>query len=160
MKSRKTYYDRKISKKNKINELKPFQRKVNVIFKVLKKGRSYKIKKSGNFVSECLIGDDTGSILLTVWNEDIEMLEQGEYFTLFDGYVNIHGDKLKLNKPKYGEIEPSLDQRYEINTENNLSMKKYDRALTLLQTKTVTPEMMHNKFNLGQDNVKIIGMDS
>ena len=88
------------------------------------------------------------------------MLESDEYFALCDGYVNIHNNKLKLNKLNYGEIEPSPDQGYKINKQNNMSSKKYDRALTLLQTKTITPEMMHNNFNVGQDNVRIIGMDS
>lgn len=159
MTKRKTYYEREIAQKNKINDLKPFQKHVNVIFKVLRKLRTRKIQKNNTFVSECLIGDDTGTMLLTVWNEDIGMLEVGEYFTLYGGYVNIHREKLKLNKTKYGEIEPCLNQDYEINTENNLSSKKYDEALTLLKTKKPSPEAVNSSYNLGQDNVKIIGME-
>ena len=160
MTRQKTYFDRWTTKKDKITDLKPFQQRVNVIFKVLKKERSHRIRKNNASVSECLIGDDTGSILLTVWNEDIEMLEQGEYFALYDGYVNIHNSKLKLNKKKFGEIEPALDQGFEINHDNNLSNKQYDETLTLLKTKIFTKESLHNGFNLGQDNVKIVGMDS
>lgn len=160
MNRQKTYLDRKMAKKNKITNLQPFQQKVNVIFKVIKKGYSHRVKSNGSSVAECLIGDDTGTILLTVWDEDIEMLEQGEYFALYDGYVNIHHSRIKLNKKRYGEIEPALDQGYEINYDFNRSKERYDEALTLLQTKMFTRESMHNKFNLGQDNVKIVGMDS
>ena len=159
MNTQKTYYDRKMSQKNKITELVPFQRRVNVLFKVLKKGYIRRIRKNGKSVSECLIADDTGSILLTVWDEDIEMLETGEYFALYGGYVNIHNNKLKLNKSRYGEIEPCPDQGFELNIENNLSKKDYDRTMTLLQSKMISPEAINRNFNIGQDNVKIIGMD-
>ena len=76
------------------------------------------------------------------------MLETGEYFELYDGYVNIHNNKLKLNKKRYGEIEPILDKGLEINTENNLSDKTYDQTMTLLQTKKVNPEMLENDINI------------
>lgn len=159
MRTRKSYFDRIESKKSKINELEPFQQKINVIFKVLRKGRTRKIQKNNTNVCEFLVADDTGTILLTVWNEDIEMLEQGEYFALYDGYINIHRNKLKLNKRRYGEIEPCPDQEYEINIENNLSERNYDETLTLLNSKTLSSEAITKDLNIGQGNVKIVGMN-
>ena len=159
MNKRKSYLDREENKKSKINDLEPFQQNINILFKVLRKTRTRKIQKNNTNVCECLIADDTGSILLTVWNDDIEMLEQGEYFALYDGYINIHRNKLKLNKKKFGEIEPCPDQGYEINSDNNLSNKNYDETLTLLNSKTVTPDMITKDLNIGQGNVKIVGMN-
>ena len=103
-----------------------------------------------------MVADDTGSVLLTVWDEVIEMLEPDEYFALYDGYVNIHNTKLKLNKGKYGEIEPCPDQGYDINLENNISNKKYDRTLTLLQSRGISHELLEQNFNIVQYNVKNI----
>lgn len=160
MRNTKSYYDRKMSTKSKITDLEPFKGKIHLLFKCIKKGHSKHIKKNGHTVCECLIADDTGSVLLTVWDEDIEMLEPGEYFEIFDGFVTIHNSKLKLKKMRYGEIEPCPEQDYDINLENNISDKKYDRTLTLLQTRGISPEALAGHFNIGQDNVKIIGIDN
>ena len=160
MNTQHTYYERKNMKKSKIKDLEPFQRNLNLVFKVIKKGYSKRIHKTGSFVSECLIADDTGAILLTVWDEDIEMLETGEYFSISKGYVNIHRNKLKLNKKRYGQIEPYPDQGYDINMDNNLSNEIYDRTMTLLKSRNISPEMVGNQVNLGQDNVKIVGMNN
>lgn len=159
MRKAKSYYDRKIAVKSKITDLEPFKEHINLLFKVIKKGRWKKIQKNGHSLCECLVADDTGSVLLTVWDEVIEMLEPDEYFALYDGYVNIHNTKLKLNKGKYGEIEPCPDQGYDINLENNISNKKYDRTLTLLQSRGISHELLDHNFNIGQDNVKIIRID-
>ena len=155
-----SYLDRKQLKKTKIADLEPFQKNINLIFKVIKKGYARRIRKTGSSVSECLIADDTGSILLTVWDEDIEMLETGEYFSINKGYTDIHRNHLKLNKKRYGQIEPCPDQEYEIYTENNLSNKTYDRTMTLLQTRNISPELINNNGNIGQDNVKILGLNN
>lgn len=158
MNTKKTQYQRYLTKKNKIGNIEPFQRNLNIIFKVIKKGYTRKTR-NGSFVSECLVADDTGSILLTVWDEDIAMLEPGEYFALYNGYVNIHRNKLKLNKKRYGDIEPHPNQHFDVNLENNLSKKKYDRAMTLLKSKSVASDAIGNDMNIAQDNVKIVGMD-
>ena len=155
MNYKQTYYERKLMKKNKIFELKPFQGGVNLIFKVLKKGYVRKIRKNDSLVSECLIGDDTGTILLTVWDEDIEMLESGEYYSISNGFVNIHRGNLKLNKKRNGEIEPFPSQDYEINSQNNLSKEKYDEAMTILKTEDVSSKVLSHGININQDNIKI-----
>lgn len=160
MQYKRTYLERKNLQKAKIGDIIPYQGKINLIFKVIKKGYTRKIKKNGTHVSECLVADDTGSILLTVWDEDIEMLEVGEYFSLSDGYATIHRNKLVLNKKRYGEIEPYPDQGFDVNTDNNLSKKIYDQTMTLLNSKNLTPEMVTKGINIGQDNVKIVGMNS
>ena len=148
-----------MARKTKIKEIEPFQRGLTIVFKVIKKKYVRKTRKDGNYVCECLIADDTGSILLTLWNENVIMVEEGEYFILYDGYAKIHRSKLKVNIRRYGDIEPYLDQGYDINTKNNLSKKKYDQSLTLLQSKEVSSDIINNDLNIQQDNVRVIGMD-
>lgn len=46
MNTTETYLDRKISKKTKITDIKPFQKRINLIFKVIKKGYVRKIQKT------------------------------------------------------------------------------------------------------------------
>ena len=79
-------------------------------------------------VTEALVGDSSGSVLLTLWNEDIDKMEIGHIYQLTNGYTTIFRGSLRLNAGRYGSIEEVEDaEEIEINTENNLSDKIYEQ---------------------------------
>ncbi|MHA1298647.1 MAG: hypothetical protein ACTSO9_04290, partial [Candidatus Helarchaeota archaeon] len=63
----------------KIKDLKGDSKKVNIEVKIIKKTSEREVynKKKGKYqrVGEFLIGDETGSFVLTVWDSEIEKIE-------------------------------------------------------------------------------------
>jgi replication factor A1 len=113
----------------KIEELTPRSKRVNLAFKVLEKNDVKNVRskrdRTPHAVTESLVGDDTGTILLTLWDEDIEKIEVGTTYKLENGYITIFKGTIRLNIGRYGEIE-EFSEDIEVNTENNMSEKVYD----------------------------------
>ncbi|MFX1255331.1 MAG: single-stranded DNA-binding protein [Promethearchaeota archaeon] len=111
----------------KIEELTPFAKRIQVSFKIISKGEIREItsKRSGETHEICdiQVADSTGSIVLTLWNNDIEMVEESKDYTLSNGYVNVFQNSMRLSKGKYGVLSEAEEAIDEVNTENNLSEK-------------------------------------
>ncbi len=115
----------------KIGELKPNSRSVNVLGKVVSKGSVKEVPSgrdgSTHRVAEVLLGDETGSIYLTLWDDDIDKVEVGNSVYLKNGYVSLFRGHMRLNVGRYGVLEV-LETPFEgnVNLENNLSEKEYE----------------------------------
>jgi replication factor A1 len=108
----------------KIADVKPLEKRVNVIFQVIEKTEEREItKQSGETHRVCdfQVADDTGSIILTLWNEDIDAMEIDSVYKLQNGFVNVFRNNLRLSKGKYGSIEKDEFVFDEVNEENNRS---------------------------------------
>ena len=115
----------------KIEKLTPDSREVNLIAKVVSKsqvrnvtGRDY----SAHRVADALVGDITGCVNLTLWNDNIDKINEGATIRISNGYVNLFRGKMSLNIGRYGSLE-LLDESpiTEVNTKNNLSDKQYEQ---------------------------------
>lgn len=109
----------------KIEELKPYQKRIQVSFNVQSKGeiREISSKRTGESHNLCdlQVADSTASIILTLWDDDIDKLTEGQSYTLTNGYVNVYQRSMRLAKGKFGELTESEEAIEEINTENNKS---------------------------------------
>ncbi|MFX1537609.1 MAG: hypothetical protein ACFFDI_25690 [Promethearchaeota archaeon] len=112
-------------KQMKIEDIEPFDKGIEVVFKIVEKGKTRAIlsRRSGeiNNVCDITVADSTGAILLTLWNNDIGLVEEGKDYTLLNGYVKVFRNSMRLNKGKYGIISEAEETIDEVNTENNLS---------------------------------------
>jgi len=77
-------------------------------------------------VSEALVGDETGSLLLTLWDNQIDQLSVGDVFEIKNGFTSIFRGSLRLNLGRYGTAEKVEMEIEEVNTENNLSERRYE----------------------------------
>ncbi len=115
----------------KISELKPFDKHVNVLFKVVEVGepRSVTNRNSGETheVADVVVGDETASIILTAWNDTIDDLEEGQTYQLNNGYVTLFRGHMRLSVGKFGQIEPSEDDIAEVNGDVNRSDEEYEQ---------------------------------
>ncbi len=113
----------------KIDELTPRSKRVDILFKVVEKQdiKNVRSKKdrTPHAVTELMIGDDTGIILMTLWDEDIEKVEIGSSYRLENGYITVFKGTIRLNKGRYGEII-KIEEDINVNKENNVSEKIYD----------------------------------
>ncbi|MFB0563813.1 MAG: single-stranded DNA-binding protein [Candidatus Lokiarchaeia archaeon] len=115
-----------------VENLRPGLRSINVKFKVesLNDEREVVSRKSGETlrVTEALVGDSSGSILITLWNEDIDKIQVGQVYQLSNGYTTVFKGSLRLNVGRYGNLEEVEDaEEIEVNSENNLSDKVYEQ---------------------------------
>jgi len=115
----------------KVGELTPQSRAVNVLAKVVSKTEVRNIAAgrdgAAHRVSDALVGDETGCIYLTLWDDNIEKVNDGATILVKNGYVNLFRGNMRLNIGKYGTLEMS-DQPLagEVNTENNVSTQVYE----------------------------------
>ncbi len=113
-----------------VSDLGPRSRKVNVKVKVVEMNEPREVtsRKDGsiNRVTEALVGDDTGVIFLTLWNDDIDRLSVDSALKISNGYCNVFKNSLRLNIGRYGSFE-EIEEDITVNTENNISDRFYEQ---------------------------------
>lgn len=90
----------------KISELKPGMGNVNLEAEVVEVKTPREINKYGRNlrVADVILRDDTGTITLALWNENIEKVSEGKKVKLENGYVNTWQDNIQLTLGKFGKI--------------------------------------------------------
>jgi replication factor A1 len=116
----------------KVGELTPASRAVNVKAKLVSKSevRNIAAGRDGapHNVCDALVGDETGSVYLTLWDDNIEKINEGDTVSIGNGYVTLFRGNMRLNIGRYGTIEVAKEPiTGEVNTENNLSNKVYEQ---------------------------------
>ena len=116
----------------KVGDLTPQSKAVNVTAKVVSKTEIREIPMgrdgSAHKVSDALIGDETGVVYLTLWDDNIEKVNEGDTVRIENGYVTLFKGNIRLNIGKYGKLEPAKEPlAVEVNTENNVSSKTYEQ---------------------------------
>lgn len=111
----------------KIEELKPYAKKVDVTVKALEKNEARdvtsKLDNTEHKVAEALVGDSTGTVLLTLWDDLIDKVEAGKSYKITNGYTSQFKNSLRLNVGRYGQLEESNEDVGEVNKENKLSVE-------------------------------------
>lgn len=116
----------------KIAELTPDSRAVNVLAKVISKSEVRDIAAgrdgSAHRVSDALVADETGCVYLTLWDDNITKVNEGDMVSVKNGYINLFRGNMRLNIGRYGTLEIS-DQALpgEANTTNNISNQVYEQ---------------------------------
>ena len=116
----------------KVGDLTPQSKAVNVTAKVVSKTEIREIPMgrdgSAHKVSDALVGDETGVVYLTLWDDNIEKVNEGDTIRVENGYVTLFKGNIRLNIGKYGKLEPAKEPlAVEVNTENNVSSKTYEQ---------------------------------
>lgn len=116
----------------KVGELTPDSRAVNVLAKVVSKSEIRDIAAgrdgAAHRVSDALVGDETGAVYLTLWDDNITKVNDGDTISVKNGYINLFRGNMRLNIGRYGTLEVSEQALAgEVNTENNVSNKVYDQ---------------------------------
>jgi replication factor A1 len=113
-----------------IGDLKPSSREVDLTFKVVEKAEPKEVqsKTDGQThrVAEATVGDSTGIVLMTLWDDKIDSVEKDKAYALKNGYVSLFNNTIRLNIGRYGELSPT-DAQVQVNMENNVSEKQHER---------------------------------
>jgi len=104
----------------KVIDLKEGLRSVNIIIKLKEIGEPREVRfRDGTThrVATASVGDETGIIRLSLFDQSIEEVAEGEIYELKNGYVSQFQNNLQLNIGKYGEFAKIEHEDFEINTE-------------------------------------------
>ncbi|MEO9294479.1 MAG: DNA-binding protein [Nitrososphaera sp.] len=91
----------------KISELKAGMRNVSVNAKVDSVGqpRTVNLKAGGtNTVADAIISDETGSIKLSLWGDDINKVAAGDRISVENGYINTFKGENSISIGKFGKL--------------------------------------------------------
>ena len=91
----------------KISDLKIGQSKVDVEAEVksIEEPRSFSKFGKEVRVANAIIDDGSGSMKLTLWNDDIDKVKEGSKVKITNGYVNEFNGEKQLTAGKFGKME-------------------------------------------------------
>ncbi|MFA5572120.1 MAG: DNA-binding protein [Crenarchaeota archaeon] len=94
-----------------IKDLQDGMKRVSVEAKVVEKGDVREVKsryKDETYrIVDAVVADETGSIKLTLWNEQIEQVNVGDNLKIENGYVTSFKGENQLNVGKFGKLSVS-----------------------------------------------------
>jgi len=121
--------EQQASVETKIKDLTPQSKRVDVGAKVLEVSEPKDIPgKFGNSrkVAEATISDETGAIVLSLWDTQIGSVAKDDVVEIKNGYVSLVRGHMRLNVGKYGTLAKT-DKPMETNTTLNMSDKEYEQ---------------------------------
>jgi len=92
----------------KIKELKDGMKRVEIEAKVVEIEPAREVmaryKDMVHRVANAKISDDTGTIKLTLWNNQIEQVKQNDTIKVANGYITSFRGEIQLNIGRYGTL--------------------------------------------------------
>jgi len=88
----------------KIADLKPYLKTLNILCIVLEKLGVSK-NSAGDTITQCLVADQSGSIIISLWDDVGDIVKTGDILQLRGGYCTIHKGELKLYVGRHGLLE-------------------------------------------------------
>jgi len=113
----------------KVRDLTPNSKQVNVLAKVVNVGEPKEVM--GKFgdprkVCEAVVGDDTATIILSLWNEQIGSIAKDEIILVDNGYVSLVRGHMRLNVGRYGNLSKSTEAIAEVNQTLDMSQQEFE----------------------------------
>jgi replication factor A1 len=113
----------------KVRDLTPNSKQVNVLAKVVSVGEPKEVM--GKFgdprkVCEATVGDDTATIILSLWNEQIGTIAKDEIILVDNGYVSLVRGHMRLNVGRYGNLSKSTEAIAEVNQSLDMSQQEFE----------------------------------
>ena len=92
----------------KIKELQTGMKQIEVEADVVDKGNARQVQsRFGNQtlnVADAVVQDESGTIKLTLWNEQIDQVNVGDKIKIENGYVTSFKGEIQLNVGKFGKL--------------------------------------------------------
>ncbi|MCW4047808.1 MAG: OB-fold nucleic acid binding domain-containing protein [Candidatus Bathyarchaeota archaeon] len=91
-----------------VKDLRNGMKRVSIEAKVIEKGNPREVmsryKDETYRVADAVIADETGSIKLTLWNEQIDQVNVDDTVKIENGYVTSFKGEIQLNVGKFGKL--------------------------------------------------------
>lgn len=93
---------------------------------VLQKGRPDGPQVRQMRIAECLVGDETGMIVFTARNEQVDIVKPDTTVILRNAKIDMFKGSMRLAVDKWGRIEVTDQADFSVKTDNNLSLVEYE----------------------------------
>ncbi|MBA0743869.1 hypothetical protein Gogos_006523 [Gossypium gossypioides] len=93
---------------------------------VLQKGRADGPQVRQMRIAECLVGDETGMIIFTARNEQVDLMKEGATVTLRNAKIDMFKGSMRLAVDKWGRVEVDEPASVNVKEDNNLSLIEYE----------------------------------
>lgn len=93
---------------------------------VLQKGRPVSSQVRQMRIAECLVGDETGVIVFTARNEQVDLMKAGSTVILRNAKIDMFRGSMRLAVDKWGRVEVTEDADFKVTEDNNLSLVEYE----------------------------------
>ncbi|PON92770.1 Nucleic acid-binding, OB-fold containing protein [Trema orientale] len=116
----------------KVDQLKPGTGGHTLVVKVLssntvsQKGRSASQHLRQTRIAECLVGDETGTILFTARNDQVDLMKPGTTIILRNAKIDMFKGSMRLAVDKWGRVEVTEPAQFVVKEDNNLSLVEYE----------------------------------
>ncbi|KAL5202246.1 hypothetical protein ABZP36_013198 [Zizania latifolia] len=77
-------------------------------------------------IAECLVGDETGVIVFTARNEQVDLLKPGSTVILRNARIDMFKGSMRLAVDKWGRVEVTEPANFAVKEDNNLSLVEYE----------------------------------
>jgi len=79
-------------------------------------------------LADITVGDDSGIVTCTLWDETIDRVSEGSTYVLKNGYVNVFQGQMRLALGKWGSIEDTEEviELDSVNSENDRSKEQHE----------------------------------
>ncbi|KAK4386584.1 UNVERIFIED_CONTAM: hypothetical protein Sradi_6347200 [Sesamum radiatum] len=77
-------------------------------------------------IAECLVGDETGTILFTARNDQVELMKPGNTVILRNAKIDMFKGSMRLAVDKWGRVEVAEPANFVVKEDNNLSLVEYE----------------------------------
>ncbi|XP_057796364.1 uncharacterized protein At4g28440-like [Salvia miltiorrhiza] len=116
----------------KVDSLKPGTTGHTLVVKVvdsttvLHKGAAASPHLRNTRIAECLVGDDTASIVFTARNDQVDLMKPGTSVILRNAKIDMFKGTMRLAVDKWGRIEAAEPATFVVKEDNNLSLIEYE----------------------------------
>ncbi|XP_021895836.1 uncharacterized protein At4g28440 [Carica papaya] len=93
---------------------------------VLQKGRADGPQVRQMRIAECLVGDETGMIIFTARNDQVDLMKEGTTVTLRNAKIDMFKGSMRLAVDKWGRVEVTEPANFTVKEDNNLSLIEYE----------------------------------
>ena len=109
----------------KVDELTPRTGRVNMPVKVLSLEEP-RAMDNGTMICEGLVGDETGTVIMSFWNDECEVVSNGMTIDLKDARANLVRGHMRISLGKKGSMKESETSLESIKESVNLSDLEYE----------------------------------
>ncbi|KAL5826727.1 hypothetical protein ACOSQ4_018524 [Xanthoceras sorbifolium] len=93
---------------------------------VLQKGRADGPQVRQMRIAECLVGDETGMIIFTARNDQVDLMKEGATVILRNAKIDMFKGSMRLAVDKWGRVEVTEPGSFTVKEDNNLSLIEYE----------------------------------
>ncbi|KAL0732608.1 hypothetical protein Bca4012_008817 [Brassica carinata] len=78
-------------------------------------------------IAECLVGDETGIIIFTARNDQVDLMKEGKVVTLRNAKIDMYKGSMRLAVDRWGRVEVAEEPTdITVKEDNNLSLIEYE----------------------------------